>query len=552
MSNIIALTSVLLKNNLLGGTSKNHSTRNKKDKSVIVYAIILIVYFLIFSVPIVFVLKDLLANYDFSELILSFIVPFGGVTSLIFAFFSITSVFYFNKDSETLLPLPIKSSELLIAKFLTSLLSEYFILLMFIFPIIFGVGMGINASATYYLYAAGICALMPVVPSVIVSIIIMLLNKVINIGKRKNLFMYLMIALILCFSLGYGLVLGGAMEMDISELAALFSGETTSIIEASRYIFPFFNSGSYALYHSDEFIGLASFITFIGINLLAMIILYFVGDKLYIKGLTKSSGNKKNKVDISSSYNYEKGTTLTMLMRKEWRSICRTPIYMLNIVIMNILMPVVLIITFLISYSQTKAEFAALNVDFSSSSVYLIIICAVMFMSTLGGAVGSSSAISREGKDAIYMKVFPIDLKKQIDAKVYFATLLDVVVALIAEIPFMIMLKIPLYYLLIVNIPLLFMILLLNYINVLLDLRKPKLAWSDEAEAVKQNITSLIGVVITLLVSGFIAVLAVLLWNNPVNIFVTFLIFTSTMVLCYILMAIYIKKNANKLFSKVM
>ena len=176
MSNIITLTSVLLKNNLLGGTSKNHSTRNKKDKSAIVYAIILIAYFLIFSVPIVFVLKDLLANYDFSELILSFIVPFGGVTSLIFAFFSITSVFYFNKDSETLLPLPIKSSELLIAKFLTSLLSEYFILLMFIFPIIFGVGMGINASATYYLYAAGICALMPVVPSVIVSIIIMLLN----------------------------------------------------------------------------------------------------------------------------------------------------------------------------------------------------------------------------------------------------------------------------------------------------------------------------------------------------------------------------------------
>ena len=86
MSNIITLTSVLLKNNLLGGASRNNSKRNKKDRSSTIYAIILIAYFLIFSLPIVFVLKELLASYDFSELLLSFIVPFGGVTSLIFAF----------------------------------------------------------------------------------------------------------------------------------------------------------------------------------------------------------------------------------------------------------------------------------------------------------------------------------------------------------------------------------------------------------------------------------------------------------------------------------
>lgn len=551
MNNIVTLTKVLLKNNLFSASSKKNK-KSKGDKSAIVYIAILAIYFLIFSIPIIYLLKDVLTNYDFSELILSFALPIGGITAMVFGIFSITNIFYFNKDSEQFLPLPIKSSELLVSKFLASLVSEYFILFMFIFPIVFGVGIGINASFLYYLYAISICILMPVIPSVIISIIMMLINKIVNIGKRKNLFMYSMIVVLLIFSLGYGLGIGHIMGLESQNLInILISGQNSNIVSSTRYIFPFFNSGVYSLIHYNEFIGFASFMTFIGLNVLFMAILYFLGDLLYIKGLTKDNGYKKEKKNIEEVYKEETGGILKFLIKKEWLSITRTPIYMLNIVIMNLLMPIVFLLTFIISYNQELSSGFNNMINFNNAGIYFIVVSIVFFLSTFGGTTGSSSAISREGKSAYIMKSIPVSLKTQIDAKVYFSTIIDMVVAVLIEIPFMLLLNIPWWYIIVVNVPLLFLVLIINYISVLLDLKKPKLTWSDESEAIKQNFTVMIGIIISMVIITILVLCGALLWNSNFNIYLAFLLFTIAMVVCYILLALYVKKNQIKLFSKV-
>jgi len=552
MSNIILLTKTLLKNGLLSGSNKN-SKKQKNDKSKILYFIIIAIYFLIFSVPIIVLLNNVLKEYDFSELLLTIALPVGAITSIVFGVFSITSVFYFNKDSEQLLPFPIKSSELLISKFIVSLLSQYFMLFMFVYPIIFGVGIGINASVVYYLYALSICLLMPLIPSVIVAIIMMVINKIINIGKRKNLFMYSMIVIVLAFSLGYGLGIGSILELDSESLMTLLlNGENTSIINLFKWVFPFFNSATYSLLHSDKFIGFASFMTFIGLNILFMFILYCLGDFLYIKGLTKDSGHKKeNSKYEMKKYKFNKGGVLLSLIKKEWVNISRTPIYMLNIVVTNLLVPFILFISFAISnWGQLKTGFN-FSLDFNNGGVYLIGVVIIFFLSTMGGTTGSGSAISREGKEAWVMKVVPVDLKTQIDAKIYFYTLIDLIVALAIEALVMIVLKAPWYYLVMVNIPLILMILIINYISVLLDLRRPKLAWSDEAEPLKQNFTVMIGIIISMLMVTILSLLGVLLFISNVNVYLIFLLFTLVVVICYILLVLYIKKNQVKLFNKV-
>ena len=121
MNNIVNLTKILLKNGSIGGKSKKG-----KDKGALLYIIILGLYICAFSIPIIMVLKEVLATYNFSELILSFIIPAGGITSLIFAVFSMANLFYYNKEAETLLSYPVKSGELFIARFLSSLTSYYF------------------------------------------------------------------------------------------------------------------------------------------------------------------------------------------------------------------------------------------------------------------------------------------------------------------------------------------------------------------------------------------------------------------------------------------
>ena len=543
MNNIVNLTKILLKNGSIGGKSKKG-----KDKGALLYIIILGLYICAFSIPIIMVLKEVLATYNFSELILSFIIPVGGITSLIFAVFSMANLFYYNKEAETLLSYPIKSGELFIARFLSSLTSQYLVLFMFIFPIIFGVGIGINANPLYYVYAGSICFLMPLLPSAIVAVILMILSKVINLGKRKTLFMYITIALVMIFSLGYGIGMGYLLEMDIADLASLFSGQATSVISMTKYVFPLFNSATYSLLYCEDVIGGASFGTFIGFNILALVILYILGEVFYVKGLMKDGGSKKEKKSIEEIYKSDKGGVMLSLMKKEWKTVVRTPVFMLNIVVMNIIFPILFLVTLVISPSESNFK----GIDFNNAGVYLISFAIILFMCSFCGATGGTSAISREGKAAKYMKVFPVSLKKQIDAKVMISFLIDIFVAVIAEIGVIFVFEMPLIYLLLINIPLIPFILTINYFYVLMDLKRPKINWDDESEAIKQNVTVFVGMLLSMIIPVIVAIPGVLIYNMNLNVYLVFLVFAITSLLCYILMAIYIKKNENKLFDEVL
>ena len=543
MNNIVSLTKILLKNGSIGGKSKKG-----KDKGSLLYIIILGLYVCAFSIPIIMVLKEVLATYNFSELILSFIIPAGGITSLIFAVFSMANLFYYNKEAETLLSYPVKSGELFIARFLSSLTSQYLVLFMFIFPIIFGVGIGINANPLYYVYAGSICFLMPLLPSSIVAVILMILSKVINLGKRKTLFMYITIALVMIFSLGYGIGMGYLLEMDIADLASLFSGQATSVISVTKYVFPLFNSATYSLLYCEEVIGGASFGTFIGFNILALVILYILGEVFYVKGLMKDGGSKKEKKSIEEIYKSDKGGVMLSLMKKEWKTVVRTPVFMLNIVVMNIIFPILFLVTLVISPSESDFK----GIDFNNAGVYLISFAIILFMCSFCGATGGTSAISREGKAAKYMKVFPVSLKKQIDAKVMISFLIDIFVAVIAEIGVIFVFEMPLIYLLLINIPLIPFILTINYFYVLMDLKRPKINWDDESEAIKQNMTVFVGMILSMIIPVIVAIPGVLIYSMNLNVYLVFLVFAITSLLCYILMAIYIKKNENKLFDEVL
>lgn len=543
MNNIVNLTKILLKNGSIGGKSKKG-----KDKGALLYIIILGLYICAFSIPIIMVLKEVLATYNFSELILSFIIPAGGITSLIFAVFSMANLFYYNKEAETLLSYPVKSGELFIARFLSSLTSQYLVLFMFIFPIIFGVGIGINANPLYYVYAGSICFLMPLLPSAIVAVILMILSKVINLGKRKTLFMYITIALVMIFSLGYGIGMGYLLEMDIADLASLFSGQATSVISMTKYVFPLFNSATYSLLYCEDVIGGASFGTFIGFNILALVILYILGEVFYVKGLMKDGGSKKEKKSIEEIYKSDKGGVMLSLMKKEWKTVVRTPVFMLNIVVMNIIFPILFLVTLVISPSESNFK----GIDFNNAGVYLISFAIILFMCSFCGATGGTSAISREGKAAKYMKVFPVSLKKQIDAKVMISFLIDIFVAVIAEIGVIFVFEMPFIYLLLINIPLIPFILTINYFYVLMDLKRPKINWDDESEAIKQNVTVFVGMLLSMIIPVIVAIPGVLIYNMNLNVYLVFLVFAITSLLCYILMAIYIKKNENKLFDEVL
>lgn len=114
----------------------------------------------------------------------------------------------------------------------------------------------------------------------------------------------------------------------------------------------------------------------------------------------------------------------------------------------------------------------------------------------------SITAISREGQGFFLNKSLPIPYGQLIFAKLLPGTILTVfsMVLLVAEAAWFIKLS-PLFIILalLVSIP---GILFINLLGIMVDLQMPKLSWSSEQEAVKQNFNPLFSMLFGIVTAG--------------------------------------------------
>lgn len=559
MSKLLMLTKVLLKTNLFAGA--NNSKKNKKrNKCLGIVGIGILLLFVICSlgIPIVFALDNILEIIPMQNIILSFILPLAGITTIVFSIFSVVSVFYLSKDSEHLLPLPIEPRDIMLSKFLVSLVNEYYILFMFILPCLIGVGVGIDAGIMYYVYTILIFLLLPIIPSVIVTFIILIITRFTGVLKNKDLFMYISMGLILIFAFGYNYIVQNFISVDIDNIGITMESLENAVLPYFKMLFPFYNSGVNTLINYDNLNGVFSFVAFVGFNFIALLIIYFLGDKLYLKTLTYNRGNKKKSSNVELAVdNKNNSGRVSWLLKKEWLIVKRTPVFMLNIVIIVLLMPLIFVFSFLLGFSKEGGSLS-LGIDASKASVYfsnpfiyLVILAVAIFFTC--SSIAASTSISREGSNAWFMKVIPVSYLKQINVKVLFAVILDMLGVILIGIVPVILFKVPLLYVVGVFVPLLIIVILLNYFNIMLDLKKPRLNWSEESVAVKQNINGLISMLITIAVCAIFGILAFIFYYYRIEISVALLACIISLISGLILgLVVYLfYKNSSKLLDNV-
>lgn len=554
MSKLWALTKVLFKTNLFSG---NDNSKKKSKKGLSIFVLIVLVAFVMGSlgIPIIFALDSILEVAPLEKVIISLILPLAGITTIIFAVFSVVSVFYLSKDSEYLLPMPISGKDIMMSKFIVSLMNEYYILFMFILPCLIGIGVGIDASSMYYIYTAIIFLFLPVIPSSIVALIILVITKFTGVVKNKDLFMYVSMFLILSFALGYNFIIQEFITIDINNVGATFESLENELLPYFKMIFPFYNSASDALINYDNLNGIFSLVTFISFNFASLLIIYIIGDNLYLKTLTTTSGSKKKNKN-TENIKIKNTSVVRMLIKREWTIIKRTPVFMLNIVVIVFLMPIIFCVSFLAAYTMGDEAVMLPGVEqiaefLDNPMVYFIVLAVVVFFTSF--SVAAATAISREGSNAWVMKVIPVSAFKQVSVKVLFASIIDLIGVLIVSIIPIIILKVPVYYVASVLVPLTIIVFLLNYFNIYLDLSRPKIKWSEESVAVKQNMGSLFSILLTIAISAIFALgaFAFYKYNIKINVIVLSGIVSVTcgMILAFV---IYLfKKNDNKLLDNV-
>lgn len=410
-----------------------------------------------------------------------------------------TNVYFFSKDLELILPLPIKSEEILIAKFNTILINIYFTEFIFVFFPLIIYGILTYAGILYYLYLIFILLIFPILPILIISIIMMFLMKLSKFIKNKDVFqiiitlIFISIIFLLEFKIGNNIInkIDDNLNIESQESIQLFNEFNTKVENVNKYFLEI-NSTINILNNYNKINSIINILKVICLDLLFLIIFIVVGKKYYLKNILKNNNNyylKNNKKYlIKKLKKINKGKSY---IKKEFKILFKNPMFFMQCIFPTLILIVSLIIIMIIAIPNIRTilttDLFGDTIDFKFDiSVICLILGIIQIIFTISNI--SISSISREGKDAIYMKFIPIDFYKQF---VYKATP-QIIVNMVLIFIILILIK---FIFPEINFIYLFLIFILanlfNIINskimVFVDFIRPNLNWKSEYEALGNN-----------------------------------------------------------------
>lgn len=560
LKKIIDLTKIFLKDSYQNMNLINKEKNKINKKSVYVWGIVIICLALFYiSNEIISKLRSIGQESIFLNiyfLILTVLIIFQTILVC-------TNIFYFSKDIEFILPLPIKSEELLIAKFCTLVCTLY------ISEIIFGIipismyGILTNATFLFFIYEFLIFATFPIFLAIGVSIIMMFVMKISKFIKNKDLFQVIitLLLLIVMFLIEYKCI--GSIFLDYNQ--SDITTEQQQIIERieefnnrikiSNKYFLVVNP-SIKILEKNDFKSILELIKIILIDIISFGIFIFIGKITYLKDILKNTAylkNNKNK-KINLYKKSKKKNIGKSYMIKEFKSLFRNPMFFMQCVYPVLIFLITIIIMSVILVPKLEELFnneefikSIGSLSFDLSVVYLILGgIQILFMMS----ITSLTAISREGKQAIVMKYLPISYYKQFIYKgipQIFINMISIIVILS-----LVFICIPSINVL-TKIIMFILAILLNIINsysmLIVDLIRPKLEWDTEYEVFKQNNNKIFQYAFSVII-----ILLLMYFNNifkDVEINTALMITALILLILIILILFIVKKIENKLLNKI-
>lgn len=426
-----------------------------------------------------------LALYGNQNVLLEFIMSLINILILIMGMVMILNVFFFSKDIEIILPLPVKPGEIIISKFLSCLAYSYSAMLIIIPPLImFGIldGKGI----IYYINLIFIVLLAPILPLSLSAIISLVLMRVSNFSKKKDLLKIIM------GIVGMALALG--IQLMTPMLNRIGQGDTSGIENKVVNVFNniLLSSRTSILALSSNGIESALYVLLTAVVALIVLgIFYFIGNKIYFKSAMGSKESSSKRIELNdqilNKYIGKKPIILDFIIN-DFKILLRTPAYFLNTILIIIIVPVIFGVMFWQMSAMGEggvSELQELINIVPSSNIILVVLGIGAFLSASNPTAASS--FSREGQEFYYRKYLPVSYRTQVMAKYILALGLNVIAYLVILIMALFLFKIDIYIIIIGSILSVATISIISSLGVIIDMKDPKLIWDNEQMAVKNN-----------------------------------------------------------------
>jgi len=409
-----------------------------------------------------------------------------------FAIFLIPAVFYFSKDIEMLLALPLKAHTIVSAKLGVSLIYEYISVVFIGFPILAAYIVNVQPEPLFYLVTIIVLIFVPLIPLIFAGLIVMVVMALFPKARNRDLFNYLSGFVALGFAIGLNLAVSSIVEIDSQSMITMLIQGNNSFISIFGYLIPSIPFALKAMVN----LNLIDLIISLAIGVGFIVVFLFISDLVYFMtavGVNETGASRKTlKTKAYTKMTMSSNPIITYTI-KELKLMIRTPIYLLNNISTVILMPVILSISVMTGLNSQDSGIQFIkSIPWSQPDVLAYVIAAGaaigLFMSSLN--LITPTAISREGTNVYFMKFIPMSYFKQIQAKVFSGLIVSLFGILFMLIPFGIVLGIPLLNLSLALIAALLSGIFINYLGIIVDMLHPKLVWEQEAAAVKQNINA--------------------------------------------------------------
>ena len=554
------LTKIFLKSAYQDINIINKETKKINKRSVFVWLILIV------SLALFYISNEIikaLVSSGYPEVFLSIYFLVLAIFIMFQTILVCTNIFYFSKDIELILPFPIKPVNLLIAKFNTLICTLY------VSEAIFGIipiciyGILTHSTLLFYIYAVLIFIFFPVFLALVLSIIMMFVMKISKFIKNKEIFQTIITLLLVTsiFIVEYNVI--NNIFIQNKEIKIIENNfqiadkliEFNNKIETSNKLFLVINPAVKVLKNSN-LQNIFEIIKIILIDFITFIIFIFIGKKTYLKDILKNTSYliKTSNKRINLYKKCKKNIIFKAYIKKEFKNLFRNSMVFMQCVYPMIISLITVIIISIILLPKlnevlNNPDIKQLigNLEFDLSIVYIILSgIQVLFMIS----PASLTSISRDGKNASFMKYIPISYFRQI----LYKGLPQIFINSISVIIIVGILYYAFHSIGIVNVLLVFISsMILNVLNsysmIIVDLLNPKLQWDSEYEILKQNNNRYFQYAFTVIVILILVYLNKVL--EGINLNLAIIITSIVFLFILIIELILIKIRENKLMKKI-
>ncbi len=561
---IIVLSKIFIKDYFQKLYIFNKYTRKLNKKSVFGWLLAIIVVMIAY---ISYKVINWLELRGQSILFLQLYFPMLATIFMFQAILICSNVFFFSKDLEYILPLPIKPVELLIAKFNNVISITYSMEILFLLMPLIIYGIVTTKAIIYYFTMIIVLILFPIFLILIINIIMLFVMQLTKFIKNKDIFQILIVAILSSIMIMAEIYLFNfTFSNNVSNIQINENNEIEGVQVDSEIINNKINKLNSYFIVINPCIGLLTDFKILNIicNLLELILLsiasFFVfivcGKILYLNSLLKNIAyvNKKKNKKKKIKNKYKKRSIGIAYIKNEFRKVIKNPTFFTQCIFQYILIIIVLLLIISLFMPITIKDFKEkdyineMGINDFALQCMCIIIGTIQIIYTIGNL--SITAISREGKNATVMKYIPVSLFKQFIWKnipqilINIIPIIGMVVVVSNNIP-----KIPIWYYIIGVLIAIILNLINSFLMVIVDLRKPNLDWVVETSPLKDNGNKLYQYVTTIIIVLLLMYFTRIFSNVNIIISLSCIIGILSVVLVSII--IYIKKNIDKLFKKI-